>query len=102
MNQPFPKSSLETAYRLVVDIAEILLVHNVPLHQYNPDFPFRNPTPSKAEIEGLDISYLLNPDGSKYIEDPNNASVIPSDVLDRLADAINALAEIEEKYWSNK
>jgi hypothetical protein len=38
----------------------------------------------------------------KYIEDPNNASVIPSDVLDRLADAINALAEIEEKYWSNK
>jgi len=102
MKQPFPVSSFKTAYRLVVDVAEILLIHNVPLHQYNPDFPFRNPTPSKAEIEGFDISWLSNPDGSKYAPDGNNASVVPSDVLDRLADAINALAEIEERYWNNK
>jgi hypothetical protein len=101
MEPPFPKNSLESAYRLVADIAEILLMHNVPLHQYNPDFPFKKPTPSKAEMR-FDISCLSNPDGSKYVEDPNNASVVPSDVLDRLADAIEALGEIEESYWSEE
>lgn len=102
MKPPFPKNSLESAYRLVADIAEMLLLYNVPLHQYNPNFPFKNPTPSKAEIEKFDISCLSNPDGSKYVEDPNNASVVPSDALDRLADAIEALGEIEESYWSEE
>ena len=41
-------------------------------------------------------------DGSKYKEDPNNASVVPSDALGRLANAIHDLAEIEESYWSEK
>lgn len=100
--QPFPKNSLESAYRLVADISEMLLINNVPLHQYNPKFSFKNPTPSKAEIEEFDISCLSNPDGSKYEEDPNNASVVPSDVLDRLADAIEVLGELEENYWTNQ
>lgn len=102
MKPPFPKNSLEAAYRLVADIAEMLLLYNVPLHQYNPRFPFKNPTPSKAEIESFDLSCLSLPDGSKYKEDPNNASVVPSDALDRLANAIQDLAEIEESYWSEK
>lgn len=102
MSSPLPKNPLESAYRLVAEIAELLLIYNVPFHQYNPRFPFKNPTPSKAEIPGFDVSYLSNPDGSKYKEDPRNASVVPSDILDRLADAIGHLSEIEERYWENE
>lgn len=94
---PLPKNSLESAYRLVAEIAELLLIYNVPFHQYNPRFPFKNPTPSKAEIEEFGLS---NP--GKYKEDPSNASVVPADILDRLADAIGHLGEIEKSYWSGE
>lgn len=99
MSSPLPKNPLESAYRLVAEIAELLLIYNVPFHQYNPRFPFKNPTPSKAEIEEFGLS---NSDGSKYKEDPSNASVIPADILDRLADAIGHLSEIEKSYWSGE
>lgn len=101
MIPPMPKNSLETAYRLVVDIAEMLLINNVPLHQYDDRYPFVFPTPSKAETE-ISASSLLTPSGERYKEDPNNAVVIPQDLLDRLSTAISDLSEIEEAYWSGE
>lgn len=92
-----PKNSLEAAYRLVADIAELFLIHNVPLHQYNQNLPFQCPTPSKAETS-ISAASLSNPDGSKWEADPANASVVPQDLLDRLSQAIADLSEIEETY----
>lgn len=96
--EPMPKNSLEAAYRLVANIAELLLIYNVPLHQYDASFPFPNPTPSKSEVT-ISSALLKTPSGEKYYPDPNNASVVPSDLLKRLSKAIGDLAEIEESYW---
>lgn len=95
MQVPPPKNSLEAAYRLVVDIAELLLIHNAPKHQFTGSYPL--PTPSKAETE-----LELTATGELYQPDPDNASVVPSDVLNRLAAAIADLEEIEESYWENQ
>ena len=99
MKVPAPKNSLESAYRLVADIAELFLIYNVPLHQYNAKFPFVNPTPSKAETL-ISIDSLLTPDGIEFKKDPTNAVVVPQDLLDRLSEAISDLSEIEESYWT--
>lgn len=93
---PLPKNSLEAAYRLVVDIAEMFLIHNCPLHQFEGEYPI--PTPSKAETE-FHISMLSSKNGEHYQRDPNNASVVPSDLLDRLSNAVSDLEQIEESYW---
>jgi hypothetical protein len=99
MEVPAPKNSLESAYRLLADIAELFLIHNVPLHQYDAKYPFKNPTPSKAE-SSFSAAMLRTPSGSEYEEDPSNAVVVPQDLLDRLCDAISDLSEIEESYWN--
>ena len=98
---PLPKNSLESAYRLVADIAELFLLNNIPLNQYNPDYPFPMPTPSKAEVQ-LSLESLNNPDGTAYKADPTNAVVVPQDLIDRLCNAIADLDEIEESYWDKE
>ena len=97
MIPPLPKSSLETAYRLVADIAELFLIYNNPLHQHKGSFPY--PTPDKCQVQ-LSLE-SLTVGGEAYKPDPNNCSVVPSDLLDRLADAISDLEQLEEEAWKN-
>ena len=89
------KNPLTTQYYLVANISELFLLHALPIERWNGEsFP---ETPSKAEGEyKLGHSLDKEKEGDPYLYE-KNAAVVPADILDRLADAIQKLDELEQE-----
>ena len=89
------KNPLYTQYYLTANIAELLLLHALPIERWNGEaFP---ETPSKAEgVYKLGHPLDKGEEGKPYLYE-KNAAVVPADILDRLADAIQKLDELEQE-----
>jgi hypothetical protein len=101
MSIPLPKSELESAYRLVAEIAECLLIYSSPVEQFDIRKGWPIPTPSKAESQ-FSAEVLLAHNGDKCLPSSSNGQVVPADLLDRLGDAISSLGEAEERAWAGR
>jgi len=90
------KNPLTTQYYLVANIAELFLLHALPVERWNGE-SFPAETPSKAEGE-YKLGHPLDGglQGEPYLYE-KNAAIVPADILDRLAEAIQKLDELERR-----
>lgn len=89
------KNPLYTQYYLTANIAELFLLHALPVERWNGE-PFPE-TPSKMEGQYMFRHPLdIEEDGNPYLYE-KNAAVVPADILDRLCDAIQKLDELEQE-----
>jgi len=91
------KNPLTTQYYLVANIAELFLLHALPVERWNGE-SFPAETPSKAEGE-YKLGHPLDSgawNGEPYLYE-NNVAIVPADILDRLSEAIQKLDELEQE-----